>query len=205
MQTKYTTLQKFKATLFFIIIAVVHSIYSNEVLQVKFPENENCVAYKTNKSMIFQDSVDVVGSNCQISISKIKTNGKLMIKVSIPLLSFNSNSKGRDGFVRKYLKEEINPTIEFTSVELANEELNDFVNQHDKSRNLVLNGKLTIGNESFPVRFTLQKKSSGLTGMMVTSFSYFNLKPPVAGPFGSVARVKDYLELHLQVKYDSLK
>ena len=128
-----------------------------------------------------------------------------MIKANIPILSFNSNSKGRDEFVRKYLKEQINPTIDFINVELANDELNDFIKQNDKSRNLVLNGKLTIGNDSFPFRFTLQKKSSGLTGLMVTFFSYLNLKPPVAGPFGAVARVKDYLELHLQAKYDSLK
>ena len=155
--------------------------------------------------MIFQDSVDVIGSNCHIEISKINNNGKLIIKVSIPLLSFNSNSQGRDEFVRKYLREQINPTLDFSSVELTHGELNDFINQNGKSLNFVLNGKLTIGNESFPVRFELQKKTSGLTGLMVTSFSYFNLKPPVADPFGAVARVKDYLELHLQVKYDSLK
>lgn len=185
-------------------LTISHAITSNETLQVTFPKNENCVAYKTNKSMIFQDSVDVVGLNCQIKVSTTNNNGKIKVKASIPLLGFDSNSKGRDDFVREFLKEKIKPNLEFTSREYTNSELSRFINQSAAPKNLFIDGHMTIGDDSFPVRFELQKSDGGLTGLMVTSFSYFHLQPPVAGPFGAVANVQDYLELHLQVKYDFL-
>ncbi len=190
---------KLKILLAGFIFAFIVSLYADQKLSVVFPQNKNCVAYKTNKSMIMQDSVDVIGLNCSITITLKPVNKNIVILAGIPLNKFDSGEKGRDNFVFKYLEGEIRPALLFTSNPYSS---SDYRKVLDGSGSL--EGNLAIGNKEFPVAMHLTRKENYLTGKIVTSFSYFELKPPVAGPFGLVAEVRDYLELHFQIDINSI-
>lgn len=198
---KRSWIRLFKVSVIFIAGLLGYQLFGNVELEVTFPRNEVCVAYKTNKSMIFQDSVDVVGLNCKIKLKKEEKNGKVRVYVQIPLDSFDSGEKGRDQFVFDYLKGKENPSLKFTSREYSAAAFAGIL----RAQNSSLSGSLTIGSESSPVEFRLEKKGGIIVGKMVTSFTHFQLEPPVVGPFGMVAALKDEIELYLQAPLKALK
>jgi len=183
-----------------IFFTLVAGLYANQQLTLVFPENQNCVAYMTNKSMIMQDSVDVIGMNCSVTVTRKMANNNTVVTTTIPLDKFDSGEKGRDKFVFKYLEGETRPSLLFTSKPYSASGYRQLLGGSGN-----LEGKLTIGNKEFPVVVDLTRKGDYLTGQLITKFSYFGLEPPVAGPFGLVARVRDYLELHFQIDVNSIQ
>lgn len=190
---------------FFFLLSLVclsffYSLYSNVKLEVNFPGGKNCAAYKTNKSMIFQESVDVVGLNCDIAVTKKNENGKIILVANIPLEKFDSGEKGRDKYVFNYLNGKIRPSMIFTSKPYSGAEFQNIINGSNKS----LSGFLLIGEKTYPIQFQLSKKGMNLTGKTVTTFTFFKFKPPRVGPFALVAKVQDYLELHFKLNLESI-
>lgn len=156
----------------------------------------HCVAYRVKKTTLFMKNDDVVGKNCDVSAQVLPEVGGLYhIEVNIPIRSFESGDSERDRDVMKILKAEERPELTFKSASRTANQWRDLFAKKD----FVLEGELSIGPKSFPVkmgsRYSEHEENAEIEGSTKVKFEDFGLHPPkVAG--GIVASVKQDLELH---------
>jgi hypothetical protein len=161
-----------------------------------FEAGTHCVAYRVQSTMFFVKSNSVIGRNCDVSAQVLPEVGGLYhIEVNIPIRSFNSGDTERDRDVAKILKVEKRPELTFKSLSHSGEKWREFFSKPEFD----LEGRLFIGDKSFPVQFSsryMDKEDAGeIDGVGRVKFVDFDLKPPkVAG--GVFASVKPELELH---------
>lgn len=163
-----------------------------------FKEGDHCVAYSTEKTMFLMKDVRVVGKNCDIEASM--QGGSITIKV--PLNKFDSGDSRRDEHVAEILKGDIRDHLLFVSdpvISLAKAKEGDLI---------AIKGKLTIGNEEFPIETNGVVVGNGdnrsVAGSIKTAFANFGMEPPtVAG--GIVADVHEGLNLHYRIVLSKVK
>ena len=177
-----------------------HHLEAEEIFQ----QEDHCLAYQTEETiLLFVDSV-VVGKTCEIS-ARVKREGEnTRLVVSFPIRSLNSGIGMRDDDVKEILSVESHPDIRFVSDFLREEQVDTALTQG----NIKLGGVLEVAGKSYKVRFPLKLSAQSgawlVTGKLVTSFSEFGLKlPAVLG--GVVADTRDYLELLVHLRFDAVQ
>jgi len=196
----HKNLFKFYFAFFALLYFIIFSSSAPSSAQDVSADN-NCVWYKTDKSVMWLGSADVVGMNCHIEIKPIKKGELLSFEILIPIEGFNSGSNGRDERVDEILKSEKQPNLVF-STEYMNR---NYWQQLISKPEFKLNGILNISGLSTKVTFHVTTDIKTCKGKFITNYSWFKIEPPVAGPGGMVARTRDYLELHFSVKKESIE
>ncbi len=172
---------------------------------ISFPKNQNCVAWKTKKTMFLVKSEEPVGINCSITLTvSSPTAGLKQVLVKVPIDKFDSGEVDRDKEVLLLLKADRQKDLEFLSKEITEAQWPDYL----AGKMSVLQGALRIAGESYPVDVQLKKSEDTaqdmLSGSLETTFTAFKIEPPsVAG--GVVAKVKDTLTLVFQLNPASLQ
>ena len=189
-----------------LIIALVFIYYLSfgvQHLQAEetFQEEDHCLAYQTEETiLLFIDSV-VFGKTCEIStqIESVASNTRFL--VSFPIKSLDTGLNIRDEDVTEMLSVKSNTDIRFISDFLTEEEVSTALNQ-GKTK---LGGMLDVAGKSYKVIFPLiLSEHSGtwlVTGKLVTSLTELGLElPSVLG--GVVADTRDYLELLVHLRFN---
>ncbi len=166
--------------------------------EVQFSATDNCVAYRTNKAVLFMASLDVVGKNCSVKAGATRQDDSYSVEVSIPVDSFDTGNSSRDESVADILKFSESPNLLFK----ANGVPKNLVDMKS-GEGFPLKGSLRIGRVAFPVEFTVKIQGEGsekaVTGVTVTRFTAFKIEPPTIGPGGVMVKANDYLELHFHI------
>ena len=184
---------------------VIANISSAWGADISFPKDQNCVAWKTKKTMFLVKSEEPVGINCSITITvDSPAAGTKQVLVKMPIEKFDSGEVDRDKEVLLLLKADKQKELEFLSKEIPEAQWPDY----RTGKMSVLQGTLKIAGESYPVDVQLKKSDDTaqamLSGSLETTFTAFKIPPPnVAG--GLVARVKDTLTLVFQLNPASLQ
>ena len=157
----------------------------------------NCVAYKTSKTLAIISSSDIVGTNCNVAVKAVKTsNGELGAEITVPISAFNSHEPDRDVAVAKLLKSGPQPNLIIRTESMTAAEWLAML----KRGSGTVKGQMQFGGSSYPVSTNAKVRKSGnqveVSGIIVTKFSSFGIKPPVVGPGGIIAKAPDHLELH---------
>ena len=169
-----------------------------------FQQEEHCLAYKTEETILLFVDSDVVGKTCEIS-ARLESEGEhTRYVVSFPIRSLDSGVNMRDKDVIEILSAESDPIIRFVSDFVTGEQVVEALIQGTT----MLSGVLEIAGKSHKVLFPLKlSEHSGVwlvTGKLVTSFSEFGLElPAVLG--GVVADTRDYLELLVHLRFDRVQ
>lgn len=167
--------------------------------------NSHCVAYKTEKTLALVKNVTVIGSNCNISVTAKKQGGKYFAEVLVPIKSFNSGDKDRDKWVVKELKASKQPNLIFRTMAYSSADWSKML----KAGKASVKGVLIIAGRKYPVTSTATVKTSGsnaiVSGKVVSKFTNYGIQPPTVGPGGSVAKAKNYLELHYNLMSSKVK
>jgi polyisoprenoid-binding protein YceI len=114
--------------------------------------------------------------------------------------SFDSDSNRRDEVVMEILKAEDHPDLRFETDWISDSVIRNLLETGKGS----LKGILSLAGRSYPVSFQMDFFSEGgnyrIEGHLDTNYTAFDMEPPVGGPGGLIAIVKDKLELlaHLQ-------
>lgn len=169
--------------------------YSTERNIIK--PGQNCVAYKTHKTLAMVAESQIIGMNCNVSVKALKTsNGLYSAEIQIPISGFDSKEKSRDKEVAKILKANINPNLIIKVTPLPATTWKSMLSTGSGT----VHGQLYIGNAPQPVSATIHLAKSGnhleVYGSIISKFSSFGIKPPEVGPGGMIAKAADYLELH---------
>ena len=166
-----------------------------------FQQEEHCLAYKTEETILLFVDSDVVGKTCEIS-ARLESEGEnTRYVVSFPIRSLDSGVDMRDEDVIEILSVESHPIIRFVSDFVTGEQVVEALIQGTTT----LSGVLEVGGKPYKVLFPLKlSEYSGVwlvTGKLVSSFSEFGLElPAVLG--GVVANTHDYLELLVHIRLD---
>ena len=166
-----------------------------------FQQEDHCLAYKTEETILLFVNSDVVGKTCEIS-ARLESEGEhTRYVVSFPIRSLDSGVDMRDKDVIEILSAESHPIIRFVSDFVTGEQVVEALVQGTTT----LSGILEVGGKPYKVLFPLKlSEHSGVwlvTGKLVTSFSEFGLElPAVLG--GVVANTHDYLELLVHIRLD---
>ena len=169
-----------------------------------FQEEDHCLAYQTEETILLLIDTVVIGKTCEISAQVESVGGKTRFLVSFPARSLDSGIEMRDKDVTEMLSVESNPDIRFVSDLLTVEELNTAL----KKGKAKLGGTLDVAGNSYSVLFPLMiSEYSGtwlVTGKLITSLTKLGLKlPSVLG--GVVAKTRDYLELHVHLRFNQIQ
>ena len=170
--------------------------------EIVFAPDEHCLAYKTEKSILFFEGVEVIGKSCDVKaeIRWQDSTEQAQVEVSVPVKSLDSTNSFRDENIPEILKAELSPNIRFTSTWLSREDMQKILEE----QNAEVSGILEVAGNTFPVKFNLNFTDKGgfflIEGKLITTFSNLKIKVPSAGPGGLLAATRDYLELlvHLQ-------
>ena len=171
-------------------------LYSEEIFKL----DDNCLAYRTEETiLLFIDSI-VVGKTCEISTQVYNEAGNTKFIVTFPINSLDSGLEIRDKDVMEMLSVESNSHISFFSDFLSAEQISEALTLGK----INLGGMLEIAGMSYKVNFPLKlEEYSGkwlVTGIFVSSLSKFGLElPSVFG--GIIADTRDYLELHVHLRF----
>ena len=168
---------------------------------VIFLQEDHCLAYQTEETiLLFIDSI-VIGKTCEISTQVEREAETTRCVVSFPIRSLESGIDMRDDDVTEMLSVESNTDIRFVS---------DFLTVDQVSAALTLGktklrGMLEVAGKSYKVLFPLKLSEHYgtwlITGKLVTSLSELGLElPSVLG--GVVADTRDYLELLVHIRLD---
>lgn len=156
----------------------------------------NCVAYKTHKTLAMVADTQIVGMNCNVSVTAVKTGSNYSAEIKIPISSFNSQERDRDKEVAKILKANVSPNLVFKVDPLPAATWESML-AHGSG---AVHGTLYIGNQPHRVATTVKVSKAGghveVYGTIVSKFTDFGIKPPEVGPGGVIAKAADYLELH---------
>jgi len=170
-------------------------------VKINWPEGKSAVAWHTVKKMFFLKTLEPVGINTEIQAEVVSTGDIRMIRVLIPVDKFDSGEPSRDKDVVKMLKGDVQPNLEFTSLEMSKAQFTDLTNGKLEA----ISGTLKIGGQEYPVDFSVSVAGTGqdqiIDGSIFTTYSHFDIKPPsVAG--GLITKAKDELNLffHIQAK-----
>ena len=150
--------------------------------------------------MYFFTDVIVIGKSCQVNAWTEMKGTKKRFIVTVPVESFDSDSSRRDGVVMEILKAEDHPDLRFETDWFSDSEIRNLLESGKGS----LKGILSLAGRSYPVSFEMDFFSEGghyrIEGHLDTNYTAFDMEPPVGGPGGFIAIVKDKLELlaHLQ-------
>lgn len=182
--------------------AQANALPPRQVLQA----GSHCVAWRTSKTLAMVSQQEVVGTNCQVSVSAQAAGAdKYTALVSIPISAFNSQEADRDKEVLKILKAAVQPNLTFTTEALSKAQWESFL---AKGKGTV-RGKLAVAGRSFPLTAQIKiRKSSArieVYGSIRTRFSALGLQAPEVGPGGAIAKVPDYLELHFNLSSDKVQ
>ena len=165
-----------------------------------FSSGDHCLAYRTPKKMFFFTDVIVIGKSCQVNAWSETKGTKKRFIVTVPVESFDSDNSIRDGVVIEILKAEDYPNLRFETNWFSDSDIRYLLENGGKK----LNGILNLAGRSYPVSFQMDFFNLGghyrIEAHLDTSYSEFEMEPPVGGPGGLMAIVKDKLELlaHLQ-------
>ena len=167
----------------------------------KWPTAESGVAWKTKKKMFLVKTVEPVGVNTSIKMTKkVFGEGQFKIRFDIPIDKFNSGEPKRDEEVVKILKGDKQANLIFTTEVLDYDRFEKIMTQSVSK----VTGDLQIGGKSNSITLNLKKNGAFLDGRLKTTFTAFGIEPPtVAG--GAVAKVQDMLILMAHLKLDQLK
>jgi hypothetical protein len=173
---------------------------SNKGQAIEF-KGDHCVAWKTQKIQFMFIDDQPVGKSCEVSVEVVATEDKnYLIRVEVPIMSFNSGEKSRDEDVFDILRGRYQPNILVETTAMSKQDLVKAI----KGKQKKVIGIIQIGNKSFPVEI---KMVGPLKGVISAKFSDFDIEPPkVLG--GIIASVEDKLELHFKFnlkKIENLK
>lgn len=159
--------------------------------------SSNCVAYKTSKTLAMVSNQSVVGTNCNVSIKAVKApNGNLSAEIQVPISGFDSNEHDRDVEVAKILQAGTQPNVIIRTIAMP---AATWLGMLKKGGGPV-KAQLIIGGHAHAISTNARIGRSGsqlvASGIIVTKFSAFGIKPPEVGPGGIIAKAPDYLELH---------
>ena len=169
-----------------------------------FQEEDNCLAYKTEETILLLIDSTVIGKTCEISAMIESEDENTRIVVSFPIKSLDSGIDMRDKDVTEMLSGESNNDIRFISDFMTRKQIGAALTKG----NMKLSGMLEFAGKSFKLIFPLQiSDKSGtwlITGKLITSLSKFGLElPSVLGGF--LANTHDYLELLVHLRIDSVQ
>jgi len=171
-----------------------------------FEPGDHCVAYRTIKDMWFGSQVEVVGRSCEVSAKLVSVDAGSQVVVSVPIKSLHSGNMLRNGSVADLLGVKLQPDLVFTSDPIDTAALRDEIASGSGSRSgsFVLPGSLRIGDNPYPVDFSLEvveyAGGRSVKGRLETTFAAFSVEvPTVMGGF--IAKPHEELELivHLDV------
>lgn len=165
-----------------------------------FTSLDHCVAYHTEKSMIFTPRVLVTGKNCDIQTTLASKGQQFVVQIDIPLAGFHSGNGSRDSHVAGMLNHDKKNSLRFTSQELSA----GLLQAAGDSGKLPIKGTLLVNGREYPVasvaEFGQNLAGYFVRGKIIASFSDFGLEPPVVGPFGLVANTSEAVELHYSLQ-----
>jgi hypothetical protein len=159
--------------------------------EVKFAEDQHCVAWRTKKRMMMVKRLEPVGINCAAKTKAIASGEGFVLNLEVPVDQFNSGEPKRDQEVVKLL----GAAVSFESQPLTMEKIKSLGDEPQ-----AVSGQLQMNGKKFPVEFQVTAKKAGdwiFTGQVVSKMSAFEVEPPTVGG-GMIAKVDDYLELHFQ-------
>ena len=165
-----------------------------------FSSGDHCLAYRTPKKMFFFTDVVVIGKSCQVNASTEMEGTKKRFIVTVPVESFDSYNSTRDGVVMEILKADDHSDLRFETDWFSDSEIRNLLESGKGS----LKGILSLAGRSYPVSFEMDFFSEGrhyrIEDLLDTNYTAFDMEPPVGGPGGFIAIVKDKLVLlaHLQ-------
>ncbi|MBS1254874.1 MAG: hypothetical protein MAG581_00670 [Deltaproteobacteria bacterium] len=170
-----------------------------------FAPDEHCLAYKTEKSVLFVADVEVIGKSCEVT-AKMNWNHsgeKAQVKVSVPVISLDSNNAFRDEDIPEILRVDQTYDIRFISDWLEIEVLKKML-QEKKGE---VSGILEVAGGKFPVKFMMTFTSKPeyylVTGHLNTTFAALNVDVPDVA-WGLVAQPKEFLELLVHLRSDKI-
>jgi len=170
-----------------------------------FDADDHCVAYRTIKGMFFGFDAEVIGRSCEVTASLVtgEAGTEPRIVVVVPVESFRSGNRFRDGAVAELLGAERQPELRFTSSPIDAESLRGDVDRG----HFVLSGLLTIGGTDYPVDFPLELVEHGgrhyVRGHLETTFEAFEVEVPTIA-FGLVASPHEALELVTRLELEAV-
>ena len=110
-----------------------------------FQQEEHCLAYKTEETIILFVDSDVVGKTCEIS-ARLESEGEnTRYVVSFPIRSLDSGVDMRDEDVNKILSVESHPYIRFVSDFVTGEQVVEALIQGTTT----LSGVLEVGGNPY--------------------------------------------------------
>lgn len=188
--------------IFFVVVVLFSSGFSSLKAEDEkiFSSGDHCLAYRTPKKMFFFTDVIVIGKSCQINAWTATKGTKKRFIVTVPVESLDSDNSRRDGVVMEILKAEDHPYLRFETDWFADSVIRNLL----QTGNGNVKGILSFADRSYPVSFQMNFFNEGghygIEGHLVTNYTAFEMEPPVGGPGGFMAIVKDKLELlaHLQ-------
>jgi len=182
--------------IYFLVLGIQHL-----KAEVTFQDDEHCLAYQTEETiLLFIDSI-VIGKTCEISTQVESVGGKTRFLVSFPIRSLSSGVDMRDEDVMEMLSVKSNTDIRFVSNFLTRQDVSSAFNQGKTN----LSGMLDVAGKSYKVLFPLiLSEDSGswlVTGQLVTSLTQLGLElPSVLG--GVIANTRDYLKLFVHLQFN---
>ena len=89
--------------------------------EIVFAPDEHCLAYKTEKTILFFKDVEVIGKSCEVKaeIRWQDSTEQAQVEVSVPVASLDSANSFRDEHMPEFLKAELTPNIRFISTWLS--------------------------------------------------------------------------------------
>ena len=184
-----------------LMLVAAQSSFADEPV---FAPEDHCLAYKAEKVMFFLADVDVIGKSCDVQSAINWDGSKGQIQVSVPVTSFDSDSGDRDEEVAIILKQELTPSITFTSEWLEQDALQNML----QSSNTKVAGNLEVAGNQFPVTFDMKFSKQAdfylVEGQLVSSFTFFKVEVPTVGPGGLISESKDYVELLVHLRSDKI-
>ncbi|MCP4294419.1 MAG: YceI family protein [Proteobacteria bacterium] len=171
-----------------------------------FDVQDHCLAYQAEKEMFFFSGVHVIGKSCNINanIKYSENEDRLLISVSTPIMSFDSDNGSRDEHVFEILGGKFHPNITFVSDWIETQEIKQSIVKGSMS----LPGMLGIAGQDHPVVFQIQFKnvdnSMIVTGSLETSFSNLNIRVPKVGIGGIIADTADRVILLLHLRGEKI-
>lgn len=188
------------------IVALVFATAAIAADDPIFEPGDHCVAYRTTKDILFALDAEIIGRNCDVKASLVRSGGEAgpSIVVEVPIESFRSRNFMRDRSVSDLLGAKTQPDLRFTSSPIDAEALREEI----ATGRLTVTGVLTIGGKDFPLEFPLEltehEGKHFVSGRLPTTFAAFDIQvPTVAG--GLIARPHESLELVVQLELERVE
>jgi hypothetical protein len=185
----------------FLLASLVFCLHGSNVSgtalaeDLSFPPGAECVAWKAKKRMFLVGSAEPVGKSCKVEWSLKPEGENFLGKLSVKLSSFDSGNSTRDEEVKKLLKSGESESLRIETKPLSKTLIERLV----AGDSIEVSATLFVASRPIEETFEARRVGDFVMVSLKTGFEKLGIEAPsVVG--GVVAKVRDPLELHAQLK-----